>query len=151
MAAAVGLPLNIPVLIRSLGHDMFRLGMDQSKKFRPSIDLMVYLDGNITSHGPNDPSLNVTEFHNAWWNGRDPPSKTSLIFSSSQVGLALEHYQKQLTTVPPTPFPDNSTPKLDKPSYTWHQSAQTQLPIACTRCRLYRAVAIGVLDQLRDI
>ena len=45
----------------------------------------------------------------------------------------------------------NLSDELNKPAYTWHSSLNTQkLPNNCTRCRLYRAVAVGVLDQLRD-
>ena len=148
------MPLNIPVLIRSLGQDMFQIGMDRCKKFRPSLDLIIYLDGNITSHGPDDATINVSEFHNAWWKGHSPPSSPSLIFSSRQVGSALEHYRKQLGLhgiIPTPPFPVDLNAELNKPCYTWHASAHTNQRIDCTRCRLYRAVALGVMDQVRDI
>lgn len=148
------MPLNIPVLIRSLGQDMFRIGMDKNKSFRPSIDLLVYLDGNITSKGPKDPTMNVTKFHNAWWNRRSPPTSPNQIFSAGQVGLALEHFRKELDlcgAIPTPPFPIDIATVLNKPAYIWHQSAHTNRPIDCTRCRLYRAVALGVMDQARDI
>src|SRR6266545_7917795 len=47
----------------------------------------------------------------------------------------------------------NLADELNKPGYTWHSSANDLpniLNINCTRCRLYRAVAVRVMDQVCD-
>jgi hypothetical protein len=40
---------------------------------------------------------------------------------------------------------------LNKPAYGWHPEAKANSDNKCTRCRLYRAVALGVYDQLWDL
>ena len=43
------------------------------------------------------------------------------------------------------------TAELNKPSYTWHPEAQLNSENPCTCCHLYRAVALGAHDRLRDL
>jgi hypothetical protein len=45
----------------------------------------------------------------------------------------------------------NQREPLHKPTYSWHPEANSDQGPNCTRCRLYRAVAVGVGDQLRDL
>ena len=146
------MPLDIPVLVQSLGHDMFRIGMDQNTVFRPSIDLIIYLDGNITSRRSDDPSLHISDFLNPWWLGDVHPSKPSTIFSAGTVRAALDHYRKQLEsdTITAPALSIDLTTELNKPCYTWHDSAYADTALDCTRCRLYRAVPLGTMDTIRD-
>jgi hypothetical protein len=86
-----------------------------------------------------------------------PTSKTAYL-SSSCLKFALDHYRTQLEeTLTPFGVPhtiSNLASELNKPAYTWNSAVNDALPKTpndCTRCRLYRAVGVGVLDQLRDM
>ena len=73
---------------------------------------------------------------------------------SATIQSALKHYCRQLAAAH-IPFGSPHTicdlsDELNKPAYTWHSSVNDDLPNVCTRCRLYRAVAVGVVDQLCD-
>jgi hypothetical protein len=77
---------------------------------------------------------------------------------SATLRLALDRYRRELVAtlidcgIPPN-IP-NYTNELNKPAYTWHSSvndAQPNTPTDCTRCRLYRAVGVGLMDQVRDL
>ena len=154
VAAAIGQPLNIPVIVRSLGQDLYRVGMIPDGVFRPGLELMTYLDGNLSSNGLDDPALEI-EFYSPWWDSPNAPTRPNSFLSLSTLKSALEHYHDQLDTamigVPHTIR--NLAHELNKPAYTWHSSVNDRLPNpsnTCTRCRLYRSVAVGVMDQLRD-
>lgn len=155
MAAAIGQPLKIPVIVRSLGQDMYRAGMNAADAvFRPALELMTYLDGNLSSNGLDDPALEVDLFLFSWWKGLHVPIGNPTHLCSATIQSALNHYRGQLAAalIPfgrPHTIRDLSD-ELNKPAYTWHSSVNDDLPIDCTRCRLYRAVAVGVVDQLRD-
>jgi hypothetical protein len=157
VAAAIGQPLNIPVLVRSLGQDMYRVGMIPDRVFRPGLELMIYLDGNLSSNGLDDPVLNVGLFHLPWWTSLQIPTSQSLYLCSTSLKLAIVHYRRRLAeALIPFGVPhiiSNLADELNKPAYTWHSSVDDNFPNDsnhCTRCRLYRAVGVGVLDQLRD-
>ena len=158
MAAAIGQPLDIPVIVRSLGQDMYRAGMIASGLFRPSLELVTYLDGNLSSNGLDDPALGIA-FYLPWWTGSDAPTAPNAHLCSESLKSALNEYRLQLQAallpfrVPHSIF--NLANELNKPAYTWHSSVNDDMPksptkVNCTRCRLYRAVAVGVMDQLRD-
>jgi hypothetical protein len=158
VAAAIGQPLNIPVIVRSLGQDLYRVGMTSVGEFRPSLELMTYLDGNLSSNGLDDPALDIELFHLPWWTSLHAPNAgQSSNLCSASIKSALDHYRRQLAaankpfTVPS--YTRNLADELNKPAYTWHSSVNNDVfnpPNHCTRCRLYRAVAVGVMDQLRD-
>jgi len=154
VAAAIGQPLNIPILVRSLGQDMYRVGMTPDRAFRPGLELITYLDGNLSSNGLDDPALNVASFCLPWWTGSKMPTNSqSSYLSSTSIKSAINHYRLRLAeALIPFGVPhtiSNLADELNKPAYTWHSSVNDDLP-NCTRCRLYRSVALGVLDQLRD-
>ena len=154
MAAAIGQPLNIPIIVRSLGHDFYRVGMIPDGKFRFGLELLTYLDGNLSSVGLDDPALGIQVFELPWWSRPHAPTGGKSHLCSATIISALNHYRRQLTAAvqpfgPPHKICDLSG-ELNKPAYTWHSSVTDDLPNSCTRCRLYRAVAVGVMDQLRD-
>ncbi len=62
VAAAIGQPLNISVIVRSLRQDLYRSGMILNGSFQPGLELMTYLDGNLSSNGLDDPALGIS-FH----------------------------------------------------------------------------------------
>ena len=158
VAAAVGQPLNIPVIVRSLAQDMYRVGMIPDGLFRPGLELMVYLDGNLSSNGLDDPALGLELFHLPWWTRANPPtSNPSSYLSSATLKHALHVYRQQLEAAAiPFSLPHSIHSlgdELNKPAYTWHSSVNDNLPNVsnnCTRCRLYRSVALGIMDQVRD-
>lgn len=158
VAAAIGQPLNIPVIVRSLGQDLYRVGMIPDGVFRPGLELMTYLDGNLSSNGLDDPALEI-RFYAPWWDHPNAPTRHDACLSLATLKSALKHFKDQLAAVmKPITVPHtirNLADELNKPAYTWHSSANDRLPNdrlpnTCTRCRLYRSVAVGVLDQLRD-
>ena len=141
MAAAIGQPLNIPVIVRSLGQDMYRVGMTPNRAFRPGLELMTYLDGNLSSNGLDDPALNVGLFYLPWWTGSKMPTSQSSYLCSTSLKLALNHYHVQLAeALIPFGVPhtiSNLADKLNKPAYTWHSSVNDNLPNDsnhCTQC-----------------
>lgn len=158
MAAAVGHPLNIPVIVRSLGQDMYRVGMTPDRTFRPGLELISYLDGNLSSNGLDDPGLGIKQFKLPWWTVAKKPTGKMSFLTMSSLKLAVDHYRDQLAdALIPFGVPhtiSNLANELNKPAYTWHSSVNDDspnTPIDCTRCRLYRAVGVGVMDQLRDV
>ena len=124
MAAAIGQPLNIPVIVRSLGQDMYRIGMRPNGELWLSLELITYLDGNLSSNGLNDPALGIS-FELPWWNGSKAPSATSYLCAVT-LHSALDHFHKQLAAaIIPFGVPHsirNLKEELNKPTYTWHSS-----------------------------
>jgi hypothetical protein len=157
VAAAIGQPLNIPVIVRSLAQDMYRVGMTPRAVFRPGFELMSYLDGNLSSNGLDDPALGIKDFDSPWWTRAHAPTGFPSYLCWVSLGAALDRHRRQLEeAVIPSGAPQfvcNLADELNKPAYTWHSSVNDDMPNSptdCTRCRLYRAVAVGVMDQLRD-
>ena len=132
--------------------------MTPDRDFRPGLELMGYLDGNLSSNGLDDPGLDIQLFYQPWWDeGQMPTGKTPFLNSSS-LKSALDHYRIQLAEAHiPFGVPhsiSNLASELNKPAYTWHSTVNDNLPntpIDCTRCRLYRAVGLGLMDQVRDV
>jgi len=125
--------------------------------FRPGLELMTYLDGNLSSHpSSKNPALFQSLFLVSWWQYQHPLPGLYFLCSAT-IKHALDHYRAQLAAArTPVGIPHsivNLADGLGKPAYTWHSSVNDDLPNpsdTCTRCRLYRAVAVGVVDQLRD-
>ena len=154
VAAAIGQPLSIPVITRSLGQHMYRLGMIQNGQFRLGLELIAYLDGNLSSNGLDDPALNVTSFYLSWWDTSSVITERKHYLRPATLQSALIHHRQQLQEAhiscgPPQPI-GNVYHELEKPAFVWHSSINDDLPNDCTRCRLYRSVAVGVVDRLRD-
>lgn len=156
VAAAIGQPLNISVIVRSLGQDMYRSGMSPNGGVRPGLELMAYLDGNLSSNGLDDPALNIS-FHLPWWDSPSSPNQNHSYLTSATIRPALDFHRRQLEiALIPFGIPHrihDLSDQLNKPAYTWHSSAYDNMPNSptdCTRCRLYRSVAVGVMDQVRD-
>ena len=131
--------------------------MVENGVFRPGLELMTYLDGNLSSNGLGDPALGI-EFYLPWWTGSDAPTDKDSCLCSASLQSALNDYRLQLqAALLPFRVPHsicNLADELNKPAYTWHSSVNDHMPKSpptnnCTRCRLYRAVAVGVMDQYR--
>ena len=137
VAAAISQPLRIPVIVRSLGQDMYRVGMTPDRLFRPGLELMTYLDGNLSSNGLDDPALSVPVFLFTWWNGLHDLTGNPPHLCSATIKSALNHYYQQLANTviligPPHRICDLAD-ELNKPPYTWHFSVNDhEVPNDCT-------------------
>jgi hypothetical protein len=147
VAAAVGQRVGIPILVRSLANDLYRVRMIPRGRFRLGQELITYLDGNLGR------SRNITEFLSPWWTCSE--IQTSGNLTTETIRAALEHYDDLRSETWRKPRQPSSTPdalyQINPPYYTWHLSVNDELPTNCGRCRMYRAVALGVMDQIRDI
>ena len=149
MATAIGRPLNIPILIRSLGHGLYTAGLDPAESFVVGPALKTYIDGKLSCYGPDDPNLQVTTFHVSWWTGTDTPVLDTSYLTSHTIQSALRVHRTSLQQIRARKQSDHSGAK--KPFYSWHREVWTADAPTCVRCRLYRAVSFGTLDSLRDV
>jgi hypothetical protein len=130
--------------------------MSHDAAFRPGLELISYLDGNLSSNGLDDPALAIQHFKLPWWTMIIMPTGDSFYLCSTTVRSALDHHRHELDKAQigvPQHLPD-LTNELNKPAYTWHSTVNDTIPNNpnnCTRCRLYRAIALGVMDQIRDV
>ncbi len=153
VAAAIGRSVNIPIIVRSLGHELYRCQLTLNNGFKPSPDLLAYLDGNLSGNGRDDPHLLVEDFHVPWWRGSLTPQKYTGYLSFATIRTSLmkhrQYIEQAYLTLEKEPL--NESEELNKPAYSWHSEVQSDRDDDCTRCRLYRAVSLGVYDQLRDV
>jgi hypothetical protein len=135
-----------------LGHDLYRFGFKPNNGFQPGVELLTYIDGNLSSSGVEDPNLLVTDFYLPWWGGARGSIKHTTYLSFSTLTAALAEHQKNLASAGVTGSakrPDISA-QLNKPLYSWHPEVNADIGSPCTRCRLYRAITFGAVDRLRD-
>jgi len=82
------------------------------------------------------------------------PQKYTSYLSFVSVRACLKEHRKQLANAVLKNLgkqPAEETEELNKPAYSWHPESQNDKVIDCTRCRLYRAVALGAADHIRDM
>ena len=116
-------------------------------EFRLGLELTVYLDGNISGDGPDDPTLLISKFHMPWWEGESMPPK-SMFLNSITVRPALEYHRSQLEKDRPI-VTSRQQKTVAVPNYTWHPEADADAE--CNKCPLYRAVSFGHADRMGDI
>jgi hypothetical protein len=147
--------INIPIIVRTLGHDLYRFGFMPNTAFIPGLDLLVFLDGDLCSFGQDHPSVLVQDFHVPWWRSSSPPIKYMAYLSFATLKTALRKHREYLNNVGSAQNLSISVAalhaELNKPAYSWHPDIRADLDNPCTRCRLYRAVALGSMDKLRDL
>jgi hypothetical protein len=87
---------------------------------------MTYLDGNLSSNGLDDPTLEI-RFYLPWWDHQNAPTHNDSCLSLVTLKSALKHFKDQLAAVmKPMGVPHmirNLADELNKPAYTWHSSA----------------------------
>lgn len=120
---------------------MYRDGMVPHGMFRPGLELITYLDGNLSSNGLDDQALGILEYFLPWWTSQHAPTNSSTYLCSASLKSALHHHRRQLEAATiPFGIPHsirNLANELNKPAYTWHSSANDNLPNSpnnCTRC-----------------
>jgi len=57
VAAAIGQSVNIPIIVRTLGHELYHSRMVLNNGFKLGLDLLGYLDGNLSGYGRDEPQL----------------------------------------------------------------------------------------------
>jgi hypothetical protein len=139
MAAAIGHACNIPFILRRLASNFYR-NAPASLPVTFDLDFLLALDAGCDT---DDIARPVASYRLEWWT-----QDGSLLLSFETLDTCLEHFQA-LTGLPdvmPLPF--------KKPAYTWSRHLSTRsdggLP-ACTKCNLYRSVALGALDDMQDL
>jgi hypothetical protein len=141
VAAAIGRLINIPIIVRTLGHDLYRFEFMPNTAFNPGLDLLVFLDGDLCSFGQDHPSLLVQDFHVPWWHSSSPPIKYTAYLSFATLKTALgkhREYLKSAGSAQNLSIPAALHAELNKPAYSWHPDIRADLDNPCTRCRLYR-------------
>lgn len=142
MAAAIGHSVDIPIVIRALASDLRNYVPGTILNFNE--DFLLSLDAGTDHH---DPAKVVKSYHCQWWSAREAPPTEDLL-NAHNIREYLKHHREV------SELPESDPPLLAKPSYTWSRGVTVgSLPpkIDCDRCRLYRSVAIGALDDLRDL
>jgi hypothetical protein len=139
MAAAIGHACNIPSILRNLASYFYR---HASSNLPVSFNLASLLDLDAGCDS-DDIARPVASYHLDWWT-----QETSELLSFDTLDPCLQHFQRL------TGLSEIIPPGFKKPSYTWsrHLSMPSNgvLP-ACHNCTMYRAVALGALDDLRDL
>jgi len=154
VAAAIGRSIDIPILVRTLGQNLNQEGYKPNASFTPDAELLAYLEGGLSGTGSDDRGMLVTNFHLPWWRGSIPQMKYSSYLSFATIHAALEAHREYVADVYVHREKANRldfSSELNKPAYTWHPEVDRNLENPCTRCRLYRAVALGAYDKLRDL
>jgi hypothetical protein len=145
MAAAIGQSVDIPILIRALACDIYRLG-PTPELWKFSREFVLALDAGID---PDNPTAPVDHYHLAWWNAESRPYEDEIL-SSQTLSLCLANHK----IVSDRMRHDRPVvPVLANPSSEWQRDISLRpegLDIKCGHCRLYRAVGVTALDRLQD-
>jgi hypothetical protein len=155
VAASIGRPLDIPIIIRTLGQVLYQDGL-KLIRFSFGPDIVTFLEGGAAmgaGAGVPDPGMQVTDFWRPWWLANSAPKAADYV-TMATISSALAHHLRAIRALPgqtPVPPPKDESPELNKPAYGWHSDVVVDQASPCTRCRLYRAVALGAFDQLRDL
>jgi hypothetical protein len=148
MAVAIGELLNIPVIIRSLAKDFYTSARRANYGIPLDRDFLLALDGGLGTAAGHA----ADKFACDWW-ARPGIIVDSQLLSAVTISECLEFHRRQAGADYVAPaLPSLQTP-CHKPVYIWKPTAA--VPISeddsCCRCRLYCAIALGTVDELRDI
>jgi hypothetical protein len=142
MAAAIGQPINIPVVIRALACDYYRNGQD-TVRMALDDEFLRTLDAAADEA---DPTALVSSYQYQWWN--EPHHEGMIILSPDTIEECLEYHNLL------TKSRGIVLGRTEKTKYTWCRDFSLDphgVKIDCIRCRLYRGVAMGILDDLQDL
>jgi hypothetical protein len=156
LATAIGQQIDIPIITRSLAQHYEEYNKEDNNLALDDRMHQYLISGNI-----DIPDGHIQTFDLDWWN--DPkPRKDARILNRKDLKSCLDFHAREVKSyktraatgagpaVPPAP--NKKTSNFLKPSYGWHRNTWDGLDgNHCTNCRLYRAVGLGAMDQLRDL
>jgi len=145
LAAAIGQSVEIPIILRSVACDLYQLGPIAGSTYVINRDLLASLDAGCNID--EDLSAVADSYFIPWWTSDNPPPNHGRL-NSGTIHRALEHHRKV------TGIKEILPVKTDKSRYTWNRSVAfvpEGVKLDCNRCRLYRGVALGVLDNIQDL
>lgn len=145
MAAAIGQSVNIPILIRALAYDIYRLGPG-TELWKFSREFLFALDAGTD---PDDPTAPVDHYHFAWWRGEVPPDSNEILTNETLSICLANHYivrdrmseNRARPWEPPEPPADHERHPSLRPD---------QFNAECRQCRLHRDVNVTAMDRLHD-
>lgn len=109
------------------------------------LELLASLDAGCNID--EDLSAVADSYHMDWWNFDKHPSP-SWVLGYGTIVDALEHHRQVTGIKAIMPV------KMDKTMYTWNRNVSfvaEGIKLDCDRCRLYRGVSLGVLDNIQDL
>jgi hypothetical protein len=148
MAAATGQEINVPIIIRSLARDFYRSAVQQDYSIPLDREFLLALDGGLGTLS----GRHIEKFELSWWNlSRLITQKDILSIYTIEKCLAFHRKQVADSGAGNNIPPDGG--RFHRPAYIWKQNADKPVTESdkCPRCRLYRAVALGMQDEHRDI
>src|ERR1700721_2600809 len=150
MATATGQFINIPVIIRSLSRDFYRSAARHNYTIPLDADFLQALNNGVAAAAM---AVTVDKFECEWWqlNSYTLAIDPTLFLNVKNLDKCLAFHRQQLKLSPPSP--GSSDHPETKPCYILKPDAGSPISSTdtCKRCRLYRAVALGTLDEHRDI
>lgn len=142
-AAAMGHPVDIPVIIRAFAADYFENGPDRCGLIYDA-DFLFALDAGT---GEEDATAVAPSYFIPYWESLEAAKEANIYnpYTREQCLVYHRHVTDRNVVLPQLP---------PKPCYTWGRGlrdAASGVIIECRQCRLYRGVSIGVLDDLQDL
>jgi hypothetical protein len=128
-ASAVGLAIDIPILVRSLADSLLITTAGQPLRFHDSI--LAVLNNGLPA---DDPCALVPDYASDWWNDDAAPSADNIMSSRNVARLLKVHgTRRSMSDLPVPPRPKRHP---DPP---------------CTWCRQYRDLAADAVSELQGV
>jgi hypothetical protein len=128
-ASAVGLAIDIPILVRSLADSLLITTAGRPLKFHDSI--LAVLNNGLPA---NDPCALVPDYACDWWNDEAAPSADNIMSSRNVARLLKVHGTGRAISDLPVP---PRAPSQPEPPCTW--------------CRRYRDLAADAVSELHGV
>lgn len=128
-AAALGLAVDIPILIRSLADSLSIGSSGPSLRFHDSI--LAALDNGLHA---DDPCALVPDYGCAWWNDHTAPGVNDIMSSKTLPGLLAVHGTNRAISDIPV-----------------HVSAPLRAEPTCSQCRKYRDLTAEAVAELQGV
>src|SRR5882757_288816 len=141
MAAAIGQSINIPILIRALACDLYKVG-PPADTWTFSRDFLLGLDAGVD---PDDPTAPVNSYLLDWWTGQSAPDQCDILSTTTLLQCLVYHQRVSGKMT----WPAERSTRTDE----WQRDLALMpegLTIECGQCRLYRAVSVRVMDSVQD-
>ena len=159
MASVIGVVIDIPIIIRSLSRDFYLSAVRNDYSIPLDRDFLLALDGGIISTAAGGaPAAEplIDTFFCTWWTDdlirANPILQEHDVLNMKNIDDCLIFHRQQSNSLA-TPDTVNGSIAPGRPRYIWNSNSVK--PISdndpCIRCRLYRAVAMGTLEDHRHI